>query len=186
MDSIAADPVTLLSQSAQLEEDHRPVFTLWRSADEQRTVWVFQSEGGSVTQEAADAYFSALRHKVAPTRGTFVTLYDFTEPLSNFVPFALQLARNARDIRELMCPLRTVIVCTSSTVRNIMRLIIATVGGTSPYVLVENVSNAWQEAVREPDGQQTGVRDCYEGTSLMAGLDPALVASAAAQTASAQ
>lgn len=174
-----------LAQKATLVLDIRPVFTLWRSVDPQRTVWVFQSEGGAVTQEAADAYFAALRETVAPTEGSFVTLYDFTSPLSNFVPFALQLAQNARGIREVMKPLRTVIVCTNATARNVMRLIISTVGGSSPYVLVDNVTTGWQEALRVADGApETAVRDCYEGTSLFEGLDPALLASAAGQTAS--
>lgn len=174
-----------LSREATLVVDIRPVFTLWRSADRERTVWVFQSEGGGVTQDAADAYFEALRETVAPTEGSFVTLYDFTAPLSNFVPFALQLAQNAKEIREVMKPLRTVIVCTNATARNVMRLIISTVGGSSPYVLVDNVTSGWQEALRVADGApETGVRDCYEGTSLFEGLDPAMVASAAGQAAS--
>ena len=151
------------SSQATLEGDHRPVFTLWKT-QRNHTVWVFQSEGGGVTQEAADAYFDALKGKVATTEGEFVTLYDFTQSLSNFVPFALQLAQHAREIRERMRPIRTVIVCPNATARNVMRIIIATVGGSSPYVLVEDITAAWVQALEPTSGTETGVRDCYEPT----------------------
>lgn len=173
------------AETAVLQEDMRPVFTLWKTDEARHCIWVFQSEGGSVTQQAADAYFEALRNKVARSDGDFVTLYDLTESLSNFVPFALQLAQNAREIREKMRPLRTVIVCPNATARNVMRLIISIVGGDSPYVLVEDISSAWAEATCPAGASEKGVRDCYDGTSLMAGLDPALLASATAQRAAA-
>lgn len=172
------------SSQATIEGDHRPVFTLWK-AQGKHVVWVFQSEGGSVTQEAADAYFDALRGKVASTEGDFATLYDFTQPLSNFVPFALQLAQNAREIRERMRPMRTVIVCPNATARNVMRIIIATVGGSSPYVLVEDITAAWVQALEPRSATDSGVRDCYEGQSLTSGLDPTLMASAASQNVAA-
>lgn len=136
-----------------------------------------------MTQKEATAYFDALRDQVSVGSEDFVTLYDFTEPLSNFVPFALQLAQNARSIREKMRPLRTVILCRNATVRNIMRLIISMVGGERPYVLVDDIAEAWSEAVRAGDVTETGVRDCYDGESLLSGLDPTLMASAAAQQA---
>ena len=170
------------ADAAVLHEDMRPVFTLWRTTEAQHCIWVFQAEGGCVTQETADAYFAALRNTVARSEGDFVTLYDFTEPLSNFVPFALQLAKNAREIRDKMRPLRTVIVCPNATARNVMRLIIGMVGGDSPYVLVEDIASAWSEATLPAGAAENGVRDCY-GTPLSAGLDPALMASAAVQRA---
>jgi len=168
-----------------LYEDARPVFTLWKAEEAQHSIWVFQAEGGAVTQAAADAYFAALRNTVAECGSDFVTLYDFTEPLSNFVPFALQLAQNAREIRVKMRPLRTVIVCPNATARNVMRLIIGIVGGDSPYTLVEDIAAAWAEAMRPRSSADKGVQDCYEGTSLVAGLDAGLIASAAAQTSAA-
>ena len=171
--------------AAVLCKDVRPVFTLWKADEEQHCIWVFQAEGGAVTQEAATAYFAALHETVAKCESDFVTLYDFTEPLSNFVPFALQLAQNAREIREKMRPMRTVIVCPNSTARNVMRLIIRIVGGDSPYVLVEDIGAAWAESRRPRSSADKGVQDCYEGTSLMAGLDAGLLASAASQTSAA-
>jgi hypothetical protein len=173
----------------ELVLDATPVFTLWKVSGKcnvglPRTVWIYQAEGGEVTQGAADAYFSSLEFKVAVTEGEFTTFYDLTNSLRNFLPFALQLAKNARRIRELMRPVRTVILCTHAGMRNIMRFIIRMVGGDSPYVIVDSVDAGWAAAFRaRSTSSEAGLSDAYEGTSLTAGLDPELTARYAATMA---
>ena len=164
-------------QARELVEDQRPAYTLWRVTGEcargaPRTVWIFQGEGGSVCEETASAYFEALRHKVAPTSGSFVTLYDFTQPLSNILPFAPQLARNAAEIRSKMRCVRTVIVCTSSAARNVLRFVAGLVGGERPYVIVDSVEKGWEAAFAAEEAGEAALRDDFEGVPLSEGLDP--------------
>ena len=159
-----------------LVSDCSPVFTLWRvdgvcTARLPRVVWIFQAEGGAVTQEVADAYFELLEGTVAKTAEDFVTFYDFTGSIKNFLPFAMQLASNAARIRKVMKPVRTVILCPNTTVRNIMRLIISAVGGDSPYVIVDSLDEGWQTAFGKREDCEAGVRDSYEGESLTAGIN---------------
>jgi len=173
--------------------DKRDVFTLWRiegvvshlSTESQvppmpptkRVVWVFQSEGGEVNQVAADAYFDALRDTVAPTLDSFCTLYDFSLPLTGFMPFALQLAANVGEIRRTMKPVRTVLVCGSATARNVLRLIIRIAGGSSPYVLVDNLEKGWELAFAPEANDESPLRDDFEDrASLNAGLDSSMMA----------
>lgn len=164
-------------EARELVEDQRPVYTLWRVAGEcargaPRTVWIFQGEGGAVCEETATAYFEALRHTVAPTTGSFVTLYDFTQPLSNILPFSLQLARNAAEIRSKMRCVRTVIVCTSPAARNVMRFVVGLVGGERPYVIVDSVEKGWEAAFAAEEAGEAALLDDYEGVPLSEGMDP--------------
>lgn len=164
-----------------LIHDCSPVFTLWRvegfcTKGEPRVVWIFQSEGGAVTQEAADSYFERLELTVASCETDFVTFYDFTDALSNFLPFALQLAKTAARIRELMKPVRTVILCPSAAVRNVIRIIISIVGGQSPYVIVATLDEGWETAFAARGCSENTLQDSYEGTSLLAGLNPEVAA----------
>lgn len=164
-----------------LVRDCSPVFTLWRvegrcTASRARVVWIFQSEGGAVTQDTADAYFDLLESTVASCPEAFVTFYDFTGGITNFLPFAMQLASKAGRIREVMKPVRTVILCPSATVRNVMRLIISLVGGDSPYVIVDTLDEGWETAFAAREEAETRLRDSFEGTSLTAGMDPELTA----------
>ena len=168
-----------------LFQDCSPVFSLWRvdgfcTKGAPRVVWIFQSEGGAVTQEAADSYFQHLETTVATCESDFVTFYDFTDALSNFMPFALQLAKKAARIREVMKPVRTVIVCPNPAVRNVMRIIISIVGGDSPYVIVGTLDQGWETAFAAREDGEKALRDSYEGTSLLTGLDPELAARHAA------
>ena len=135
-------------EHADLEADARPVFTLWRlRAPGAHTVWIFQAEGGEVTQAAADEYFRLLEHVVAPTPEPFATLYDMSRPLGHFLPFAMQLARVAGRIRESMVPVRTAVVCLNPTARNVMRLIIGIIGGQSPWVIVDSAEKGYRAAM---------------------------------------
>ncbi len=168
-------------QERELVEDQRPAYTLWRVTGKctrgaPRTVWIFQGEGGSVSEETATAYFEALRGSVAPTRGSFVTLYDFTQPLSNILPFALQLARNAAEIRSKMRCVRTVIVCTSPAARNVLRFVVGLVGGERPYVIVDSVDKGWEAAFAAEEEAEAPLRDDFEGVPLSDGLDPVCAA----------
>ena len=164
-----------------LVADQRPVYTLWRvdgkSTDgAPRAVWIFQAEGGAITQDAVDAYFRSLEQSISKTDGEFVTFYDFSLGISNFIPYALQLARTATRIRELMAPVRTVVLCTSATMRNAMRLVIQTVGGTRPYVIVDNLDAGWEQSFLPRDGDEQLISDSFEGTPVTEGLDMAAVA----------
>ena len=164
-----------------LVNDYSPVFTLWRvegicTAFKPRVVWIFQAEGGAVTKEAADAYFELLEFTVAGCLDDFVTFYDFTGGITNFLPFAMQLASNAGRIRAVMKPVRTIILCPNATVRNVMRIIISLVGGESPYVIVDTLDQGWETAFAARKVAESPLRDSYEGTSLTSGMDPALTA----------
>ena len=174
-----------------LVADHSPVYTLWQvrgkcAAGEPRVVWVFQCEGGDVTAAAADSYFEALEQRVAATPEAFVTLYDFTLPLGNFLPFTAKFARSVNRLRGLLLrQVRTVVVCESQSVRSVLRLLIGLVGGTSPYVIVDTVDAGWREALAAQRDKETGVQDCFDGSaSLTEGLDPRQVALGASQMAS--
>ena len=164
-----------------LIKDCSPVFTVWRVQGRctlglPRSVWIFQSEGGAVTQETADCYFDLLEFTVASCSNDFVTFYDFTGGITNFVPYAMQLASNAARIRQVMKPVRTVILCPNAAVRNVMRIIISLVGGDTPYIIVDTLDEGWEAAFAARDTTEIGLRDTYEGTSLTAGLDPDLTA----------
>ena len=136
----------------ELVEDQRPVYTLWRAvgecaAGELRTVWVFQAEGGRISEEAVEAFFEALRSYVAPTVGSYVTFYDFSEPVSNVAPFALQLARTLAAIRSQMRCVCTVVVCVDPVTRGVLRYIAELVGGDRPYVIVDSAAKGWEAAL---------------------------------------
>jgi hypothetical protein len=152
------------------------VFTLWRLRAPAHTLWIFQSEGGDVTQEAADEYFRLLEHVVAATPEPFATLYDMSRPLGHFLPFAMQLARVAGRVRETMLPVRTVVVCLSPTARNVMRLIIGIIGGRSPWVIVDSAEKGYLAAMAPARDDEQALSDDYEGTSLTEGLDPVATA----------
>jgi hypothetical protein len=162
-------------QRGELVRDCSPVFTLWRvdgvcTARQPRVVWVFQAEGGAVTQKVADAYFELLQGPVARTAEDFVTLYDLTGGIGNFLPFAMQLAANAARVRAVMRPVRTVILCPSTTARNVMRLIIGAVGGDRPYVIVDTLDEGWRAAFGRRENSEAGLRDSFDGEPLMAGI----------------
>jgi hypothetical protein len=150
--------------------DEQPVFTLWSVDRGERRVFIFQSEGGAVTQTAADAYFHVLRTVVAPEKREYVTLYDLSRPLSDFTRFALQLGRNVREIRETLLPVRTVIVCPNATARNVMRIILGIVGGSRPYVIVDTLDKGWSAAFAAARADEQGILDEFD-EPLTQGLD---------------
>jgi hypothetical protein len=78
---------------------------------------------------------------------------------------------------------RTVVICESQTVRNILRLAIGLVGGTSPYVIVNTVDAGWREAFAAQRENEAKVQDSFEGGSgsLTQGLDPLQLACGASQ-----
>ncbi len=144
-----------------LVADLRPVFTVWCVRRERHDVWIFQAEGGAVTDETADGYFRTLTERVHVTKRDFVTLYDFTKPLSNFMPYAMRLAAEGKALRQRCPPMRTVVVCPDEAVRDVMRIIIDMVGGDSPYVLTKTVEDGWTRAFAEQE-QEEFIKDDYD------------------------